>query len=384
MKRTTLAAVLLAGLGLPPAPAARADDSVIYNDRAMKKSVRVEGAIQEETALGIKIKADKVDKFIPAEDVEHVNYKLPPPNPSQTEVDNAYATETVDAAKPDLTPEARAAALEKAVKAYQALDKQFSGKEAAAEKRYIQYRIALVAVRLAKDDPKKADDAIKALTDYKAANKGGWEIVPCVRTLTALLEQKGDIKAAKDAYEELAGNDALPPEVRLAGNLKAVKLLMRAGDYKGAQGKLEAVAGDLKADDPQRAYVTVYLAQSRMAQNKLDKAVEDDLKAVAAGGDDGAKGLAHNALGEYYERSQKPDEAFWHYLRVDVLYNQDREEDARALYHLWKLFGEARKDPVKSQQCYDRLVSPAFAGTEYQARALEEKAKESGGDKKGP
>jgi hypothetical protein len=384
MKRTTLAAGLLACLGLLAAPAARADDSVIYNDRAMKKSVRVEGAIQEETVLGIKIRVGKDDKVIPAEDVEHVNYKLPPPNPSQTEVDNAYATETVDAAKPDLTPEARAAALANAVKAYQALDKQFSGKEAASEKRYIQYRIALVAVRLAKDDPKKADDAIKALTDYKAANKGGWEILPCVRTLTALLEQKGDIKAAKEAYEELAANDALPAEVRLAGNLKAVKLLMRAGDFKGAQDKLEGVAGDLKADDPQRAYVTVYLAQSRMAQNKLDKEVEDDLKAVAAGGDDGAKGLAHNALGEFYERAKKPDEAFWHYLRVDVLYNQDREEDARALYHLWKLFGEARKDPVKSQQCYDRLVSPAFAGTEYQTRALDEKAKESGGDKKSP
>jgi hypothetical protein len=373
MRRITPAAGLLAGLGLMMASATRGDDTGVYTDRAAKKSVPLQGIIQKETALGLTIKVGKDDKLIPAEDVEYVNYKLPVPNPSQNDVDFAYGTETVDANKPGATPEERAAALTKALGLYQALDKKFSGKEAEGQKRYVQYRIALIAVRMAKDDPTKADDAVKALTDYTAANKGGWEIVPAVKTLAGMLEEKGDIKGAKEAYEKLAeGTDV--PEVKLAANMKAVKLLMRASDYKGAQDKLEGVAGGLKPDDPQRAYVTVYLAQSRLAQNKADQKVEGDLKAAAAGGDDNLKALAHNTLGEYYELAKKPDEAFWQYLRVDVLYGQDKEEGARALYHLWKIFeASPRSDAVRSQQCFDRLVSPAFAGTEYQERALKEK-----------
>ena len=146
MRRITPAAgvaALLAGLGLLFASAARGDDTVVYADRAAKKSVTVQGTVLEETALGLKVKVGgKDDKFIPAEDVEYVNYKLPTPNPSQTDVDNAYGTETVDANKPGATPEERAAALAKALAMYQALDKKFTGKEADAQKRYVQYRIA--------------------------------------------------------------------------------------------------------------------------------------------------------------------------------------------------------------------------------------------------
>ena len=45
MKRITLAAGLLAGMGLPSAPAARGDDIVTYIDRAMKAPVTKQGAI---------------------------------------------------------------------------------------------------------------------------------------------------------------------------------------------------------------------------------------------------------------------------------------------------------------------------------------------------
>ena len=50
--------------------------------------------------------------------------------------------------------------------------------------------------------------------------------------------------------------------------------------------------------------------------------------------DDKLKALAYNTLGDYYQQAKQPDEAFWNYLRVDVLFNQDREEHARALYNL--------------------------------------------------
>ena len=42
--------------------------------------------------------------------------------------------------------------------------------------------------------------------------------------------------------------------------------------------------------------------------------------------------------------------AFWEYLRVDVLYNTDRYEHARALFHLSRLFREVKKDGDRADQ----------------------------------
>jgi hypothetical protein len=102
--------------------------------------------------------------------------------------------------------------------------------------------------------------------------------------------------------------------------------------------------------------------------------------AVAGAGDDHLKALAYNALGDYYLQNKQPDEAFWQYLRVDAVYNQDREEHARALYHLWKLFETVRADQPRSNESLQRLEDKALAGTDYQARAL----KETKGTKKAP
>ena len=92
------------------------------------------------------------------------------------------------------------------------------------------------------------------------------------------------------------------------------------------------------------------------------------------------KALAYNALGDYYLKSKQPDEAFWHYLRVDAVYTQDREEHARALYNLWKLFESVRGDAQRSNESLEKLEDKSLAGTDYAARA----EKETAGDKKTP
>jgi hypothetical protein len=383
MRRLLAAAGVLAGLGLSAA-GARAQESVIYYDPAQKKDVSVSGTVEDENAVGVQLRVSPKDvKTIPAEDVRHVSYKLDAPNPGSKELDDAYGTEFQALQQKDLAE--RKKGLESALAMYQALDKRFTpGKQADWAKRYVQYRMALVAVELAKDDPAKSDAAVKALTDFKTANPQGWEAAPAVKTLAALLEDKGDIKGAQQAYEGLAENKELPAAVRQGLRLKGVRLLMRAGDFKGAEDRLKAMGGELPPDDPQRGYVTVYLAQCRLAQGAGDEALKKQLEGAAAGGDDGLKAAAHNTLGEWYDKAKQPDEAFWQYLRVDTLYGQDREEEAKALYHLWKLFDTPRGDVPRAQQCYQKLTGKEFAGTEYQERALKEKPKDAGGDKKGP
>ena len=102
--------------------------------------------------------------------------------------------------------------------------------------------------------------------------------------------------------------------------------------------------------------------------------MEADLrKALTANDDPNLKAAAHNALGDYFRKKDNLEEAFWHYLRVDVLYPQDVTEHAKALYYLSKLFDKPKNDPLRAQQCRDKLKEDVYKGTEYQKKADAEK-----------
>ena len=58
---------------------------------------------------------------------------------------------------------------------------------------------------------------------------------------------------------------------------------------------------------------------------------------------------------------------------MDVVYNEDKHEHAKALYYLSKLFVEVKNDPVRAQECRDRLLGKEFLGQEFQMLAAKEK-----------
>jgi predicted negative regulator of RcsB-dependent stress response len=371
MKRILFAAGLAACFSLFAAAASRAQDTVVRRDPKGGKDVMVSGTVEQESPAGVKIKVGKQSLLIPPEDIVHIAYHLP--DVSEIEFGTPYGKEQQAMTK---TGAARKTEQAEVRVLYQALEKKVKGSPDAL--RYIQYREAVLAVDRAKDDP--AADPVTALKNFCTANSGGWEIVPATKTLARLLEAKGDQAGARAAYEELAANPDAPKDIQLAANLQVARLLSRDNKFADAERKLKSVAAGMKPDDPQRTYVQVALAQTQVAQGNVKEA-EAPLKAAIQGtGDDHLKSLAYNALGDYYQRNKQPDEAFWQYLRVDAVYNQDREEHARALYNLWKLFETVRGDQQRSNECLQKLEDKSLAGTDYQARAL----KETGGAKKAP
>jgi lipopolysaccharide biosynthesis regulator YciM len=179
--------------------------------------------------------------------------------------------------------------------------------------------------------------------------------VPALRLLAQLQEGKGDAADALQTYQELTKAPNLPKEMRQEIDLLRGQLYLRAGKFDDAEKLLDGLRTSLPASDPQRATALVYLAQAQIAMNKLGD-VEANVKAALAGASDPAvKGLAHNTLGDYYRKKGLNEEAFWEYLRVDALYSQDRNEHAKALYYLAKLFADVKKDKGKSQECLDKL-----------------------------
>ena len=206
---------------------------------------------------------------------------------------------------------------------YQKLEKQL--KSAPNALRYVQYRMAMLAVDAAKGDPSKVKAAIDALNNFRSTNSAGWEIVPATKTVARLLEDSGDKKGALDAYDDLGRNPDVPADIRLNTNLLVAHMLIQDGKFDGAEKKLSSVLAETK-DPKQKAYVQVNLIQTQVAQGKATSPADLQNLIKGAGDDDKLKALAYNTLGDYYQQAKQPDEAFWQYLRVDVLFNQDREE----------------------------------------------------------
>ncbi len=349
---TAAAAVLVVGAGL----AQEAEVSL-----AGKKKVK--GTIQAEGPAGIKIKVGDEVLDLPAMSIRQVSYKVK----DVTAIDYRYPFGQEElATRPGVRPAERATRLENALKGFRNLDAQVVNVPAAH--RYFQFKIAEVLAMQAQDDAAKADAAVAALSAYQNDFPGGWEVGPALKLLAKLQENKGDSAGAMETYRSLAKVPGIPPEVRQESTVLVALALLRAGKPGEAEAELKGLQAKMSATDAQRPNVEVFLAQCRLAQGQLGQ-VEAPLRGALQNTSDAAvRGAAHNLLGDYYLAKGQPALAFWEYLYVDTLYPQDREEHAKALYHLSTLFDKVKNDRERARQCADRLKDKQFAGTLYQRR----------------
>jgi tetratricopeptide (TPR) repeat protein len=361
MKRLLLTA-LFGGFLVAAAQA----DTIFTHDPATKKDTRENGTVQEESPTGIKIRMGTKVREIPAAQVLHIDYDNP--TVPATSFREPYGKE-MRALQAAPRSAARRTHLTEALQGYRQLDDQLKGTDKIH--RYLQYKIGLMQAMLAEDtpgEPALVDAAIAALKQYKTDFPDGWEIVPALKRLALLQEEKGDTAGAGETYAALADVPGLPAAAKQEYLLRVVGQLLRGGKFPEAEKRLQDMEKPLSTTDPQRPFVEVYLTQCRLAQGKLDGVKEQLEAALGKSEDPRLRALAHNFLGDYYLARKQPEEAFWHYLKVDTLYNQDREEQAKALFHLAKLFDKPKNDLVRSEECINRVRGKDFVGTEYQRR----------------
>jgi hypothetical protein len=358
MKRVLTLVVLLVGCWAAFPPLARAQlalDTVDYFDAKTKKQTTVGGEIMQETPAGIKIKEGKVVRSIPALAIKEVIY--------HSKVDRITFRKGFTAEFKALKSEKayeRGALLTEALQEFQSLAREV--RDSPNVHRYIQYKIAQTKVRLAQGEgASKAmmAEAIASLAAYKDEFRGGWEIVPCLKMLAKLYEEQGEPAKARQAYEAILLLSDVAPEVRQQSDLRVAQMMLRAKEYREAEKKLNTLAAALAAEDPRKALVQVYLVETRIAQNKLDN-VEATLKsALQANSDPRLKAAAHNLLGDYFRMKKQDEEALWQYLMVDALYTQDKDEHAKALSNIAKLFETVKGNKARAQQYQDKLKTLA-------------------------
>jgi hypothetical protein len=368
-KRLVASAVLAAAFVCQYSGSARGQDVVEYLDPAAKpehKPVQVRGLIESETPLGIKLRPREGPVLnIAAADIRYVRYKAV----AVPDIDYRKPFSLEDRALGQTRDEQRRKLLADALQAYR--DLLPGAKETPAGYRYLQYRIARLLAQQAEDDRDKLDAAIAAFAEFARQHADSWEIVAAHKQLAHLQEEKGDLAAAGEAYSELARTPGLATRTQQESQILAARMLLRAGRTADAEKRLADLDTHLSDGAPSKPAVRVFLAQCRMARGDLDGIDKQVQAALAATADEAILAAAHNLLGDYYLKKGQPEDAFWHYLRVDVQYGSDREEDAKALYYLSQLFDKVKNDRVRARDCLTRLQDKGqFGGTEYHKRAL--------------
>ena len=330
----------------------------------------IAGKIAKESPQGIDVTGVKLT--IPADEIVDIEYEL---NPVDVRLNIYRPAFNADLKAHDPKAEAqRKTNLAAALKGYEdTLNKLAADQEFA--KRNVEYRIGYLLAQQARDNPAAATVAIKKLSAFKGTGRGGWQIVRAMHLLANLQLEQNQFDDAEKTFDELAGIRTVAEPIRQDAMLSAAKVSIRAKKYPQALEKLDRMMKDagLPKDHPFMIRARVARAECLMAakptQDKGRGALREIIKDTT---DKGVKAAAYNTLGVSHFNAGEFKEARWEFLWVDVVYNQDRAEHAKALYYLWRTFKELGEGE-RAQECLDALLSDRqFVGSEFQVQAQRE------------
>ncbi len=341
---------------------ARAQEEVYV--RGQEKPLK--GSIKTESPKGITLATGK--DLIPAENITDVVYDPP----EVTVKINFYrpAQKAEKASLDVLAKDAdRKAALAEAIKKYEETAAKLTGADPVSKsaRRHMEFKAAILRLREVLEEGQPPDQAIRKLEEFRAKHSDSWQIVRVLENLGRLQMGQNEFKEAEKTFKSLGDLD-LTPEAKLDAQLLALQAVIQDGRPAEA---LKTLQGMSTKDGPHAGRVKVAQAQCLAAtkQPAQLKQAQDLLRQVLKDGDKQAKALAHNALGIMAFEKGEFKEARWDFLWVDVNYNQDREEHAKALFYLWKTF-EQLNDAVRAQECREALANGSqFAGSDYRRQA---------------
>lgn len=341
---------------------ARADVEIYLRDGS-----KVKGVIVEESTQGIKLQGSK--DLIVRNDIVDVLHEL---NPLGARLGSYRPAERAEKDYLDPAKEAvRLKNLADAISKYRETLKKMDPGQAFAE-RHVQFKVAYLTAQQVHEGAGKAEFAMLDLRDFKTKHPNSWQLVECLKNLAEMQMSIKDFTSAEGTYKELA-NANVDPATKHEAELLAAQVSMRAGNYPAAQKRLQEVVAKLPKDSPVLGRAQIAVADAMLASKQVDPA-RKMLEGIIKGTQDtNVKSRAYNTLGKSYFDAGMLKEARWEFLWVDVMYNDNRDEHAKALYHLWQIFSTLGEQE-RGLQCRDLLLNNRlYLGTEYQ-RIAKEKA----------
>ena len=327
------------------------------------------GPIKSETSRSIEVTG--VKEPIPAEEILDIVYEVTP-------VDvriNTYRPGVLSEKEyhdPDPKKEAkRKANLAEALKKY---SESYTKVKEKGARRHLEYKLAVLGARQALDENGELEPAIKRLANFKTNHPNSWQITSTLQLLAKLQTDTKQYKDAEESYLELAQAN-VADDIKQEAELLAATVSIRAGNHEAAFKKLQALTEKLPKESKYQGRARIAQAECLVLAKKNDEAVKMLRQVTKETADKNLKAIAYNTLGLGYYNADQLKEARWEFLWVDVVYNQDKAEHAKALYYLSKIFDKLdEKD--RAQECRETLINDrAFLGMEWQRLALKEAPK---------
>jgi tetratricopeptide (TPR) repeat protein len=305
---------------------------VSAEDQLYRKGMASEkGIVSDMSKTEVTLSSGGAKRAFPANEIQRINFDGEPGDLSQartTILTTAnYKAALEDLKKVDLKKvDTRADMIKQEVDFYRAL--------------------CLAHLSLTEGGEKKA--AEDALTKFCKDHKESYHFYPAA-------ELAGDVAAAAGRYDDAAKYynavaGAPWDDTRIRANVSLARMLSAQGKYPEALEKYDAVAKDVDTPEtgPYKQQAIVGRAVCLAETSKPDEAIAliNDPKGVIATNDPKDTKLmsrAYNALGTAYSRAGKKKEAILAFLHTDLLYFQDPDAHAEALYNLAGLFQDTNK-----------------------------------------
>jgi hypothetical protein len=226
-------------------------------------------------------------------------------------------------------------------------------------RKWLAFRIAYTTARGADDTPAdsgwkdKAEAGLKLLTDYLSDYPAGWEAWAATRTAARISHELGKSDNAARLWAKAAKAADLTPDLRVEAAYQEADALFRAGRFPEAASKAGEAIPKAAPGAPKERLNLIVVAAKAAGSNPLDgvAAVEAE---VGKTKDAAVRATGYALMGELYLAAKKPREAMWALLWVEVVYNQDREEVAKALARLTEVFRQLG-DEDRERAYQDRM-----------------------------
>lgn len=217
-------------------------------------------------------------------------------------------------------------------------------------KQDVAFYKALCLVNLAISEGGNKADAEKAMLGFVSKyGKESYHFYEAAEQLGDLAVAKGDfVAAATKFYGEKGLGGATFPEYQMRANIKAGRALQLGGKADEALAKFEAaMSADLSTPEAKqlKLLATAGKASCLAETGKIEEAVAIATKIIADNdpSDTRVFARANNALGLCHLKANRPKDALLAFLQTDLLFYQDSDAHAEALFHLAKLWDQMAK-----------------------------------------
>lgn len=182
-----------------------------------------------------------------------------------------------------------------------------------------------------------ASDAAQGLSEFISKNPQSYHLYPAIELLGRMYFAMGQFDEAEKEFVKLGGSKS--QELLLKGNFYRGETLTEQGKYPEAAAAYSAITGLNNNDDLTQTYKLLAKIRSARATaigGNPETAIQtlEEIIRVENSANTLVFANAYNSLGAAYLQQNNLKEAMMAFLHTDLIYTNEREAHAEALYNL--------------------------------------------------